>query len=105
VSHGGKNGMWVLTGERERFCCIHITGKSIRISRPRDILAGDRSTDIKLKLLRSIAEEMGPRGWRSGGTPFGVHKSPGAHVTRCTGALAPANWRARTWHDQAGRSL
>ena len=29
--------MWVLTGERERFCCIHITGKSIRISRPRDI--------------------------------------------------------------------
>ena len=29
--HGGKNGMWVLTGERERFCCIHIIGKSIRM--------------------------------------------------------------------------
>jgi len=23
--------MWVLTGERERFCCIHIIGKSIRM--------------------------------------------------------------------------
>jgi hypothetical protein len=23
--------MWVLTGERERFCCIHIIGKSIRL--------------------------------------------------------------------------
>ena len=24
--------MWVLTGERERFCCIHIIGKSIRMT-------------------------------------------------------------------------
>jgi hypothetical protein len=31
--------MWVHTGERERFCCIHIIGKSIRRPRPREILA------------------------------------------------------------------
>src|SRR4029453_13333328 len=29
--HGCKNGMWVLTGERECFCGVHISGKSIRI--------------------------------------------------------------------------
>src|SRR4029453_12942332 len=28
---GCKNGMWVLTGERECFCDLHISGKSIRI--------------------------------------------------------------------------
>jgi hypothetical protein len=30
--------MWVITGEPERFCCIHIIGKSIRPPRPREIL-------------------------------------------------------------------
>jgi hypothetical protein len=31
--------MWVLTGERERFCCIHIIGKSIRNALDRDTVA------------------------------------------------------------------
>jgi hypothetical protein len=34
--HGGENGMWVLTGEGERFCCIHIIGKSIRATTESD---------------------------------------------------------------------
>jgi hypothetical protein len=38
--HGGKNGMWVLAGERERFCCIHIIGKSIRALRLRESMPG-----------------------------------------------------------------
>jgi hypothetical protein len=32
--------MWVLTGERERFCCIHIIGKSIRALRLRKNMPG-----------------------------------------------------------------
>lgn len=30
--HDSKNGMWVLAGERECFCDIHFSGKSIRTS-------------------------------------------------------------------------
>jgi hypothetical protein len=32
--------MWVLAGERERFCCIHIIGKSIRALRLRESMPG-----------------------------------------------------------------